>query len=105
MNILSLIEDSVQYHSDGSPCDDPYNDRRRIEFREAIEQVMDEQEVDAIVYPSWTHPPALIGDIEGYKGDNSQIIAPHTGQPAFTIPMGYISGNLPGRIAIPRQNV
>ncbi len=30
-----------------------------------------------------------------YKGDNSQVIAPHTGQPAFTVPMGFTSGNLP----------
>ena len=32
---------------------------------------------------------------QGYKGDNNQIIAPHTGQPAFTVPMGYLEGNLP----------
>ncbi|WP_367126892.1 hypothetical protein [Mongoliibacter sp.] len=31
---------------------------------------------------------------EEYKGDNSQIISPHTGQPAFTVPMGFTSGNL-----------
>ena len=67
----------------------------RIAFRQAIEDAMDKNELDAIIYPTWNHPPAKIGDMEGYKGDNSQVIAPHTGQPAFTIPMGFTSGNLP----------
>jgi amidase len=56
---------------------------------------MDSLQLEAIIYPSWNHPPARIGDQRGYKGDNSQIIAPHTGQPAFTVPMGYTTGNLP----------
>jgi Asp-tRNA(Asn)/Glu-tRNA(Gln) amidotransferase A subunit family amidase len=33
--------------------------------------------------------------MEDYKGDNNQIISPHTGQPAFTVPMGFTEGNLP----------
>lgn len=77
-------------------CRDPYTDERRIAFREAIEKRMDELELDAIVYPSWIGKPAKIDNFqEGYKGDNSQIIAPHTGQPAFTVPMGFTEGNLP----------
>ncbi|MEP1093735.1 MAG: amidase [Cyclobacteriaceae bacterium] len=77
-------------------CLDPYTDDRRIAFREAIENRMDELELDAIVYPSWIGKPAKIESFEeGYKGDNSQIIAPHTGQPAFTVPMGFTEGNLP----------
>lgn len=76
-------------------CSDPYTDYRRIDFRNAIEEAMDQLNVGAIIYPTWNHPPARKGDMEGYKGDNSQIIAPHTGQPAFTIPMGYTRENLP----------
>ena len=77
-------------------CLDPYTDERRIAFREAIENRMDELRLDAIVYPSWNHQPALIDSFQTqYRGDNSQIIAPHTGQPAFTVPMGFTSGNLP----------
>ncbi len=79
-------------------CSDPYNDSRRIEYRNAIEQAMDRLNVGAIIYPTWNHPPARKGKPEEYKGDNSQIIAPHTGQPAFTIPMGYTQGNLPSGI-------
>lgn len=77
------------------PCLDPFTDPRRIAFREAIESAMDQHQVDALVYPTWNHPPARIGHTEEYEGDNSQVIAPHTGQPAFTVPMGYSSGNLP----------
>ena len=77
-------------------CLDAYSDKRRIAFREAIESAMDEFEIDAVIYPSWNHPPSLIDDfMDGYKGDNSQVIAPHTGQPAFTVPMGYTTGDLP----------
>jgi len=78
------------------PCLDPYTDQRRIAFRKAIENEMDRLELDALIYPSWNYPPARIEKFnEEYKGDNSQMISPHTGQPAFTIPMGFTSGNLP----------
>ena len=78
------------------PCLDAYTDIRRVAFREAIENMMDSLQLDAIVYPSWNHPPAPIDKFqEEYKGDNSQVISPHTGQPAFTVPMGFTRGNLP----------
>lgn len=80
-------------------CLNVYQDPRSIAFREAIEQVMDELELDALVYPSWNYPPAPIDHFEEeYKGDNSQVIAPHTGQPAFTVPMGFSGGKLPAGI-------
>jgi Asp-tRNA(Asn)/Glu-tRNA(Gln) amidotransferase A subunit family amidase len=60
---------------------------------------MDSLDLDALVYPTWNHKPAHINLFEDeYRGDNSQIIAPHTGQPAFTVPMGYCEGNLPAGI-------
>lgn len=81
------------------PCADAFHDTRRIAFREAIEKVMDALDLDAIIYPSWNNRPAKIDLFEeGYKGDNNQIIAPHTGQPAFTVPMGFTEGNLPAGI-------
>ncbi len=95
------IEGNLKYHLENEDvvtdevCSDAYTDKRRIAFRKAIEDVMDEYELDAIIYPSWNHPPARVGHMEEYKGDNSQIIAPHTGQPAFTVPMGFTKGNLP----------
>ncbi|CAN5413469.1 hypothetical protein BH09BAC3_BH09BAC3_05210 [soil metagenome] len=55
--------------------------------------------LDAIVYPSWNNKPAkIVNYLADYKGDNSQVIAPHTGQPAFTVPMGFTTGNLPAGI-------
>ncbi|GMQ30177.1 amidase [Algoriphagus confluentis] len=77
-------------------CGDPFTDLKRIAFREVIEKVMDSLQLDALIYPSWNHPPALIKRFqEEYKGDNSQIISPHTGQPAFTVPMGFTAKGLP----------
>ena len=77
-------------------CSDPYSDVMRIAFREAIEKTMDELNLDAIVYPTWNNKPARLDSFRTeYKGDNSQIIAPHTGQPAFTVPMGFSEDNLP----------
>lgn len=87
---------SGRWGESDSDCLDAYHDERRIAFREAIEKVMDSLKLDAIVYPSWNNKPAHIANFEEeYKGDNSQVIAPHTGQPAFTVPMGFSSGNLP----------
>ncbi|MBT8320503.1 MAG: amidase [Eudoraea sp.] len=80
-------------------CLDAYQDSRRIAFRNAIRTVMDSLELDAIVYPSWNNRPARIDRFEEeYRGDNNQVIAPHTGQPAFTVPMGFLTNNLPAGI-------
>jgi len=80
-------------------CKDAWHDKKRIAFREAIRKTMDKLHLDAIVYPSWNYPPAKIDSFDvDYKGDNSQIIAPHTGQPAFTVPMGFTHGGLPAGI-------
>lgn len=78
------------------PCKNLYEDERSIAFRETIEKTMDALGLDAIIYPSWNNKAATIVNFqEEYRGDNSQVIAPHTGQPAFTVPMGFTSGNLP----------
>jgi len=80
------------------PCGDAFTDPLRIAYRQGIEAEMDRLKVDALIYPSWNYPPALVGDAKGYKGDNSQLIAPATGLPAFTIPMGYTTGDLPAGV-------
>lgn len=76
-------------------CGEAYTDPRRIAFRRAVTAVMDRQQLGALVYPTWNNPPAKVGDFKGYQGDNSQLIAPHTGQPAFTVPMGFTYDHLP----------
>lgn len=62
---------------------------------------MDDAGVDAIIYPSWTNPPAHVdkGE-EEYRGDNSQLVAPATGLPAVTVPMGYTYRHLPAGLQI-----
>lgn len=97
--LASFEENSLNEENPDFPCGSAYDDSKRIAFRDAIEHVMDSLQLDALVYPSWNNRPALIDHFqEEYKGDNSQIISPHTGQPAFTVPMGFSSGNLPAGI-------
>jgi Asp-tRNA(Asn)/Glu-tRNA(Gln) amidotransferase A subunit family amidase len=94
-----LSSNTLRRENPDIPCGDAYTDIKRMAFREAIENKMDELQLDALVYPSWNNKPARIEFFEEeYKGDNSQIVSPHTGQPAFTVPMGYTSGNLPAGI-------
>jgi amidase len=94
--IESLGKNTLRRGNPEINCGDAFEDVRRIAFREAIEKVMDSLKLDALVYPSWNNKPARIDRFqEEYLGDNSQIIAPHSGQPAFTVPMGFTSGNLP----------
>ncbi len=95
-SVAFFLENSGRGLTPEIACLDPYTDERRIAFRKAIEKRMDELQLDAIIYPSWNHKPAKIETFsEEYKGDNSQIISPHTGQPAFTVPMGFTTNNLP----------
>lgn len=97
MRLQSQAENNGRYQNPELPCLNPYEDIRRIAYREAVEKVMDSLQLDAIIYPSWNSPAARIEHFaEEYQGDNSQVIAPHTGQPAFTVPMGFTSQNLPG---------
>ncbi|SDZ32361.1 MULTISPECIES: amidase [Rhodonellum] len=91
-----LSTNTLRRENPALPCGDAYTDLRRVAFREAIEKKMEELQLDALVYPTWNNKPARIDFFEEeYKGDNSQIVSPHTGQPAFTVPMGFTSGNLP----------
>lgn len=81
-------------------CLDVYSEPKNIEFRGVILRAMEEQGLDAIVYPTWNNPPRKIGDDESPAGDNSQLIPPHTGFPAITVPMGFTSGDLPAGLQI-----
>ncbi len=65
----------------------------RVRFRAAVLQMMDSLHLDALVYPTWSNPPRLIGDLNTPHGDNSQLFSPTTGFPAITVPMGYTVGN------------
>lgn len=71
----------------------------RQQVRDAVLKTMDALELDAFVYPTWSNPPRLIGDLNSPHGDNSQFFSPTTGFPAIQVPMGYTrGGTLPAGI-------
>lgn len=83
------------------PCMEFPHHEGRNAFKADVEGAMDKFNLDVIIYPSWTNPPAPLASADAdYKGDNSQIIAPATGLPAVTVPMGYSHGNLPAGLQI-----
>jgi Asp-tRNA(Asn)/Glu-tRNA(Gln) amidotransferase A subunit family amidase len=84
-----------------TPCPDYFDHPERQGFKNALVAAMDEAGIDAVIYPSWTHPPAHLDNArEEYRGDNSQRVAPATGLPAITVPMGYSYGHLPAGLQI-----
>ena len=75
-------------------------ERVRSALRDAVQQMMDSLKIDAAIYPTWSNPPRLIGDLNTPHGDNSQLFSPSTGFPAITVPMGYTRDNrLPAGIS------
>jgi Asp-tRNA(Asn)/Glu-tRNA(Gln) amidotransferase A subunit family amidase len=73
----------------------------RENVRKAVLKTMDDLQLDAFVYPTWSNPPRLIGDLNTPAGDNSQFYAPTTGFPAINVPMGYTrGGTLPAGMTI-----
>jgi amidase len=77
------------------PCVDVDGDPRRRALLDAVLTAMDAAGVDALVYPSWSNPPRRIGDDDSPHGNNSPVVAPHSGQPAITVPMGFTATGLP----------
>jgi Asp-tRNA(Asn)/Glu-tRNA(Gln) amidotransferase A subunit family amidase len=60
----------------------------------AVTRTMDSLRLDALVYPTWSNAPRLIGDLNTPAGDNNQFFSPTTGLPAITVPMGYLRDNV-----------
>ncbi len=84
--------------ADLAPPDNPActaRDAFREKLREIVLGAMDAGDLTALVYPTWNNPPRLIGDLNTPHGDNNQLLAPSTGFPAITVPMGYVDERLP----------
>lgn len=78
------------------PCMDFAQHPGRQELLAKVVEAMDEAELDALVFPTWSHPPAALDrGNEEYRGDNSQGLIPSAGLPALTVPMGFTQGTLP----------
>ncbi len=68
----------------------------RERLRRGVLAPMDSLRLDALVYPTWSNAPRLIGDLNTPHGDNNQLFSPSTGFPALTVPMGWLhDGTLP----------
>jgi Asp-tRNA(Asn)/Glu-tRNA(Gln) amidotransferase A subunit family amidase len=83
-------------------ADDPDTDEscqrareNQVLLRAAVRRQLEAHQLDALVFPTWANAPRLIGDLNTPHGDNSQDLAPHTGFPAISVPMGYVRGTLP----------
>lgn len=78
------------------PCAIWPNHPQRNELLANTIAAMDAANVDVLVYPTWSNPPAAIDQAtEQYKGDNNQFLAPTAGLPAVTVPMGFWQNKLP----------
>lgn len=83
------------------PCPDYADNPGRQAYLGDLVAAMDSAGVDALVYPTWRCVPAHIDRAnEEYCGDNSQLVAPATGMPAITVPMGFTYGDLPAGLQI-----
>jgi Asp-tRNA(Asn)/Glu-tRNA(Gln) amidotransferase A subunit family amidase len=65
---------------------------KRTAIRQAVEAVLSEHRVVALVYPTLRRKPARIGDPQG--GSTCQLSA-HSGLPALAVPAGFSADGLP----------
>lgn len=93
------VEAGLRESLDETPPDESEDCRlaaaNRDRLRSSVRGLLSEHDLDALVYPTWSNAPRLIGDLNTPHGDNSQHVSPHTGFPAITVPMGSVYGNLP----------
>jgi Asp-tRNA(Asn)/Glu-tRNA(Gln) amidotransferase A subunit family amidase len=93
---LEQSQDGPENGPDSAPCQAEATYRQQV--RDAVLKAMEAGRVDALVYPTWSNPPRLIGDLNTPHGDNSQFFSPTTGFPSINVPMGYARGALPAGI-------
>jgi Asp-tRNA(Asn)/Glu-tRNA(Gln) amidotransferase A subunit family amidase len=96
---LEMAEKGPENGPDSPACKADTNYRQQV--RAAVLKTMDKLKLDAFVYPTWSNPPRLIGDLNTPHGDNSQFYSPTTGFPAINVPMGFTrGGTLPAGMTI-----
>jgi len=95
----SLVDSNAQPPPDQSPKCREAEDNARV-LNDGVLKAMNDERLDALVYPTWNNPTRLIGDLNSPHGNNSNRIAPHVGFPALTVPMGFAHGSLPAGLQI-----
>ena len=71
-----------------------------LRLRDEVDSLLDRERLDALVYPSWSNPPRLLGDLTTPSGNNSPQLSPPTGFPAVTVPMGFTEAGLPAGLQL-----
>ena len=84
---LEEAEKAPENGPDSAACQVDSDYREKV--RQAVTSTMDRLKLDALIYPTWSNPPRLIGDLNTPAGDNSQFFSPVTG---FPVPMGFTRG-------------
>lgn len=83
------------------PCPTWPNHPQRNQLLANTIDAMDAAGVDALIFPTWSNPPAHIDRAnEEYRGDNNQMLVPDAGLPAVTVPMGFWQDRLPAGLQI-----
>ncbi|HZS53525.1 MAG TPA: amidase family protein [Bryobacteraceae bacterium] len=96
---LEQAEKAPENGPDSGACQAEMAYREKV--RQAVVETMDKLHLDAFIYPTWSNPPRLIGDLNTPAGDNSQFFSPTTGFPAINVPMGFTrGGTLPAGMTI-----
>ena len=100
--VLPTVERFLEFEGTPDTNEQCIRGREREEaFRVGLRAAMAEYDVQALIYPSWSNPPRLVGDMTTPAGDNSQWPAPPTGFPALTVPMGFVTnGTLPAGLQV-----
>ncbi|MBL4580354.1 MAG: amidase [Gammaproteobacteria bacterium] len=95
-NPLDVVPDEWE-----EPCPTWPNHPERNQLLANAIEAMDAAQLDALIFPTWSNPPAHINRAnEEYKGDNNQRLAPDAGLPAVTVPMGFWQNRLPAGLQI-----
>ncbi len=89
---LEQAEKAPENGPDSAACEAEMAYRDQV--RKAVLATMDKLGLDAFIYPTWSNPPRLIGDLNTPAGDNSQFFSPTTGFPAINVPMGFTRGGI-----------
>ena len=93
-SVQKRLEDAEKVTAENGPDSPPCqaDTTYRQQFGEAVTKTMDTLKLSAFVYPTWSNPPRLIGDLNTPAGDNSQVYSPTSGFPAINVPMGFTRG-------------
>ena len=101
LEYLSQFPLDISPNERENPCIIWPNHPLRNQLLENTIRAMDENNLDALVYPTWSNPPASINKAnEEYLGDNSQLLVPAAGLPAVSVPMGFWQNSLPAGIQL-----